>query len=77
VQRCLSIMTDVVSGCGPVVRLRTRKRLESLPYEQPPRASHHRADASPCIIEWWYFDFASAMFQTSNTLLSMYFLELV
>jgi hypothetical protein len=34
--------------------------------------SHHRADAGPCIIEWWYFGFASAMFQTSNTSLSMY-----
>jgi hypothetical protein len=56
-----------------VASLSTRKILESPPHEQQPRTSHHRADAGPCIIEWWYFGFASAMFQTLNTSLSMYF----
>jgi hypothetical protein len=51
-QTCLSIMIVMVNRCGPVVSPRTRKRLESLPREQPPRTSHHRADAGPCIIEW-------------------------
>jgi hypothetical protein len=74
VQTCLSITTAVPSGCGLVVSLMTGKRLVSPPYEQPPRTSHHRVDAGPCIIKWQYFGFASAMFQTLNTLLSMYFL---
>jgi hypothetical protein len=62
VQRCPSIVTAVVSGCGPVVSLRTRKRLGSSHREQQSRASHHRSDASPCIDECFYFGFASAMF---------------
>jgi hypothetical protein len=45
VQRCLSIVTVVANGCGPVVSPRTRKRLRSPSREQPPRTSHHRADA--------------------------------
>jgi hypothetical protein len=45
VQRCLSIVTTVTSGCGPVVSLRTRKRFESPPCEQQPRTLHHMADA--------------------------------
>jgi hypothetical protein len=53
VQICLSIATVVASGCGPVARMRTGKRLGSSPHEQPQRTS--------------------AMFQTSNTLSSMYF----
>jgi hypothetical protein len=52
VQTCLSIATTVASGCGPVASLRTRKRLESPPREQPPRTLHHRADVGPYIIEW-------------------------
>jgi hypothetical protein len=52
VQICLSIVTAVASGCGPVVSPRTGKRLGSLPHEQSLRTSHHRADAGPCIIEW-------------------------
>jgi hypothetical protein len=72
-QTCLSIATVVASGCGSVVRLRTGKRLESPPRKQSPRTSHHRANADPYIVEWYYFDFASAMFQTLNTSLSMYF----
>jgi hypothetical protein len=63
----------VASGCGPVVSPRTRKRLGSPPREQPPWTSHHRANVGPCIVEWYYFGFASAMFQTSNFSLSMYF----
>jgi hypothetical protein len=51
VQRCLSIVTAVVSGCGPVMSPRTGKRLGSLPHEQQPRTSHQRADAGPCIAE--------------------------
>jgi hypothetical protein len=66
-------MTAVVSGCGPMMSPRTRKRLGSLPHEQPSRTSHHSADAGPCIVKWWYFGFASAMFQTLNTSLYMYF----
>jgi hypothetical protein len=51
VQRCLSIMTVVTSGCGPVVSPRTGKRLGSSPREHQPRTLHHRADAEPCIVE--------------------------
>jgi hypothetical protein len=57
-------MTAVASGCGPVVSLRSRKRLGSPPRELQPRTSHLRADAGPCITEWLYFGFASAMFKT-------------
>jgi hypothetical protein len=73
VQTCLSIVTAVASGCGPVASPGTRKRLRSPPCEQQLRTSHHRADADPCIVEWYYFGFTSAMFQTSNTSLPMYF----
>jgi hypothetical protein len=52
VQTCLSIVTVVANGCGPLVSPRTGKRLESLPREQQLRTSHHRADAGPRIIEW-------------------------
>jgi hypothetical protein len=62
VQTCLSIVTAVASGCGPVVRPRTGRRHGSPPHEQQPRTSHHRADVGPSIIEWWYYGFASAMF---------------
>jgi hypothetical protein len=41
-------MTVVVSRSDPVVSSRIGKRLESLPHEQLPRTSHHRADAGPC-----------------------------
>jgi hypothetical protein len=51
VQRCPSIITAVASGCDPVVSSKTGKRLGSLPREQQPRTSHHRADAGPCIAE--------------------------
>jgi hypothetical protein len=34
VQRYLSIVTVVASGCGPMVSLRTGKRLGSAPHEQ-------------------------------------------
>jgi hypothetical protein len=51
VQTRLSIVTAVASGCGPVVNPRTERRLESPSREQPPRTSHHRADAGPCIVE--------------------------
>jgi hypothetical protein len=51
VQRCLSIVTAVVSGCGPVMSPRTGKRLGSLPHEQQPRTSHQRTDAGPYIAE--------------------------
>jgi hypothetical protein len=72
VQTCLSIATVVASESGPVASSKTGKRLGSPPHEQPPRTSHHRANAGPCIIEWQYFGFASAMLQTSNTSLDMY-----
>jgi hypothetical protein len=52
VQRCLSIATAVVNGCGPMVSTRTGKRLGIALREQPLRTSHPRADAGPCIIEW-------------------------
>jgi hypothetical protein len=45
VQICLSIVTVVASGCGPVMSPRTGRRLGSLRREQPPRTSHHRVDA--------------------------------
>jgi hypothetical protein len=51
VQRRPSIVTVVASGCAPVVSPRTGRRLESLPREQQPRTSYHRADAGPCIVE--------------------------
>jgi hypothetical protein len=51
VQRCLSIVTVVASGCHPVVSSRIGRRLGSSPREQQPRTSHHRADAGPCIDE--------------------------
>jgi hypothetical protein len=51
VQRCQSIVTAAASGCGPVVSPMTGRRLGSLPREQQPRTSNHRADAGPCIIE--------------------------
>jgi hypothetical protein len=44
-------MTAVASGCGPVVSLRSGKRLGSPPRQQQPRASHPRVDAGPCIID--------------------------
>jgi hypothetical protein len=44
-------VTVVANGCGPVASPRIRRRLGSLPREQPPRTSHHRADAGPYIIE--------------------------
>jgi hypothetical protein len=50
-QRCLSIVTAVASGCGPVVSPRTVRRHGSLPYEQQSRTSYCRADAGPCIVE--------------------------
>jgi hypothetical protein len=46
-----SIATAVTNGCGPVVSPSTERRLGSPPHERPPRTSHHRADAGPCIIE--------------------------
>jgi hypothetical protein len=52
VQTCLSIATDVVSGCDSVASPRTGKRLGSPSHEQLPRTSHHRADAEPCIVDW-------------------------
>jgi uncharacterized protein YceK len=51
VQRCSSIVTAVVSGCGPVVSLKAGRRLGSPPRERSLRTSHHRADAGPCIAE--------------------------
>jgi hypothetical protein len=51
VQRCLSIMTVVASGCGRVVSPKTEKRLGSPPHEQQPKTSHHRVDADPYIAE--------------------------
>jgi hypothetical protein len=51
VKRCSSIVTAVVSGCGPVVSSRIGKRLGSSPREQQPRTLHHRADVSPYITE--------------------------
>jgi hypothetical protein len=53
VQGCPSIVIAVVSGCGPVVSPRIGRRLGSLPREQQPRTSHHRADAGPCIDEYF------------------------
>jgi hypothetical protein len=67
-------VTAVVVGCGPTASPRSEKRLRSSLREQQPRTSHLRADAGPCIVEWQYFHFASAMFFNSNTSLSMYFL---
>jgi hypothetical protein len=51
VRRCQSIMTDMASGCGPVVSPRFGRRLGSLPHEQQPWTLHLRADAGPCIVE--------------------------
>jgi hypothetical protein len=51
VQRCQSFVTAMVSGCGPVVSLRTGRSHESPPREQQPRTSHLKADAGPCITE--------------------------
>jgi hypothetical protein len=65
-------VTAVASESGPVVSPMIGKRLGSPPREHQPRTSHLRADAGPCIAEWLYFGFASAMFLNSNTLLSMY-----
>jgi hypothetical protein len=45
-------VTAVASGCGPVVSLRSGKRLGSPPREQQPRTSHPRADVGPYIAEW-------------------------
>jgi hypothetical protein len=41
-------VTAMASGCGPVVSLRSGKRLESPPRELQPRTSHLKADAGPC-----------------------------
>jgi hypothetical protein len=51
-QRCQGFVTDVASGCGPVVSLMIERRLGSPPHEQQPRTSHLRADAGSCITEW-------------------------
>jgi hypothetical protein len=51
---------------------RIGRRHGSPPREQQPRTSHLRVDADPCIVEWYYFGFASAIFLNSNTSLSMY-----
>jgi hypothetical protein len=51
VQTCLSITTAMEIGCGPMASPRTGRRHGSLPHEQQPRTSHHRADVGPCIIE--------------------------
>jgi hypothetical protein len=45
-QTCLSIMTVMANGCGPVVSLRTERRHGSPPHEQQPRTLHPRTDAS-------------------------------
>jgi hypothetical protein len=55
-------VTAVVSGCGPVTNPRSGRRFGSPSREQQPRTSHLRADVDPCIIEWLYFGFTSAMF---------------
>jgi hypothetical protein len=73
-QRWQGIVTAVAVGCGPMANTKFGRRLESPPREQQPRTSHLRADAGPCIAEWLYFGFASAMILNSNTSLSMYFL---
>jgi hypothetical protein len=62
VQRCQSIVTTVAVGCGPMASSRFWRRHGSSPREQQLRTSHLRADAGPCITEWWYFGFASATF---------------
>jgi hypothetical protein len=72
VQRCLNFVTAVVGGCGPGVSPMIEKRLRSPPHEQQLRTSHLRTGAGPCITEWQYFGFASAMFLNLNTSLSMY-----
>jgi hypothetical protein len=51
VQTYPSIVTVVANGCDLTVSPRTGKRLESPPREQQPMTSHHRADASHCIIK--------------------------
>jgi hypothetical protein len=51
VQRYLSIVTTVASGCDPAVSLRIVKRFGSPLHEQQPKTSHHRADVDPCITE--------------------------
>jgi hypothetical protein len=72
VQRCQSFVTVVTVGCGLTVSPRSEGRLESPPREQQTMTSHLRADTGPCIVGWQYFDFTSAIFLNSNTLLSMY-----
>jgi hypothetical protein len=72
VQRCQGFMTAMASGCGPVVSPMFGMRFWSPPREQQPRTSHLRANVGSCIVEWQYFDFASAMFLNSNTSLSLY-----
>jgi hypothetical protein len=62
VQRRLSIATAVASGCGPVTSPGAGRRLGSPPHEQPPRTSHHRANADPCINEGFYFGFTFSIF---------------
>jgi hypothetical protein len=52
VQRCQGFVTVVASGCGPVVNPMIGRRLGSPSREQPPRTSHLRANADPCITEW-------------------------
>jgi hypothetical protein len=50
-QRCHSIVTATVVGCGPMASPRIGRRLGSPPHEQQPRTSHLRADVGPCIVE--------------------------
>jgi hypothetical protein len=52
VQRCQGFVTVVAVGCGPMVSLRSGRRLGSSPHEQQPRTSHLRAYVGPCIAEW-------------------------
>jgi hypothetical protein len=73
VQSRPSTVTAAASGCGPMVSPRIGRRHGSPPHEQQLRTSHHRVDAGPCIVESWYFGFASAVFLNSNTSLPMYF----
>jgi hypothetical protein len=51
VETCLSTVTIVANGCGPVASPMTGKRLGSPPCEQQPRTLHHRANVGPCIIK--------------------------
>jgi hypothetical protein len=64
VHRCQSFVTAVAVRCGPTTSLMIGKRHGSLSREQPPRTSHLRADVGPCIAEWLYNGFASAIFKT-------------